>query len=120
MVGRRVITVDPLDEPFRPVPGDLYWVNTIITWSGDRKPTRPAVVIEAPVQGIGRIMMVSRTSDTTRKGVHHDAMPEIGLNKPGVFRTLTSTEASLWTPRNVQRLGALPADVFNEIMKRYG
>jgi mRNA-degrading endonuclease toxin of MazEF toxin-antitoxin module len=120
VVGMMNKVVDPLDEPFLPMVGDLYWVNTIIFWSSDRKRTRPVVVIESPPDRFGRIMMVTRTSDTTCKGVFHDAMPEIGLTKPGVFRSLASTAASLWTPRNVRRLGPLPAATFDKIVDRYG
>lgn len=111
---------DPLDEPFLPGLGTLYWAHTIILWSGDRKLTRPVVVIEVPKDRFGRVMVVTRTSDTTRKGVQHDAMPGIGLSKPGVFVRLASTEASLWTPRNVQPLGALPDEVFAAVMGRFG
>jgi hypothetical protein len=112
--------VDPLDEPFRPEVGGLYWVDTVIIWSGDRKPSRPVVVLEVPPRGIGRILMVTRTSDVARTGVYHEAMPEIGLNKPGVFGNLASAEASLWTRRNVEYLGALPSATFDKIMSRYG
>jgi hypothetical protein len=111
--------LDPLDQPFLPVLGDLYWVSTVILWSGDKKPTRPVVVIEVPSDLFGRIALVTRTSDTTRKGVAHDPMPEIGLAKPGVFADYASTEAILWTPRNVQRLGALPAPVLANVLDRF-
>jgi mRNA-degrading endonuclease toxin of MazEF toxin-antitoxin module len=111
---------DPLDVPFLPAVGDLYWVETIIFWSGDWKPTRPVVVLESPSNRFGRIIMVTRTSDTARKGVFHDAMPEIGLSRPGVFRNLVSAAASVWTPRNVRRLGQLPAATFDKIMDRLG
>lgn len=111
---------DPLDRSFLPDVGDLYWVKSIIFWSGDRKPTRPVVVLESPPDRFGRILMVTRTSDTSRKGVFHDAMPEIGLTKPGVFRNLVSAAASVWTPRNVQHLGSLPAATFDKIMDRLG
>jgi hypothetical protein len=115
----KVTVANPLDQPFLPVQGDLYWVRTIILWSGDRKPTRPVVVIEVPSDLFGRIAVVTRTTDTTRKGVAHDPVPEIGLAKPGVFADYASTEATLWTPRNVQRLGALPAPVFANVVDRF-
>jgi len=118
--GGEVSIADPLDEPFLPTIGDLYWVQTIILWSGDKKSRRPVVVIEAPRDRFGRVFMVTRTSDTTRKGVPHEAMPGIGLSKPGVFVRFASAEASLWTPRNVQRLAPLPADVLAKVMGRFG
>jgi hypothetical protein len=114
-----VNVADPLDQPFLPVLGDLYWVSTVILWSGDRKPTRPVVIIEVPSDLFGRIAVVTRTTDTTRKGVAHDPMPEIGLDKPGVFADYTSTEALLWTPRNVQRLAALPAPMLANVLDRF-
>jgi mRNA-degrading endonuclease toxin of MazEF toxin-antitoxin module len=115
-----VIPIDPLDEPFLPEIGDLCWANSEIFWSGDKKPTRPVVVIETPADGLGRIAVVKRTTDTTRKGVPHDPMPEVGLNKPGVFADFTSTEALLWTPRNVRRLGKLSEEVLAKILERFG
>jgi hypothetical protein len=111
---------DPADEPFLPIEGELYWVRTMIFWGGDRKPTRPVVAIEAPSGGMTRIAVVTRTTDTSRKGVLHQPMPEIGLTKPGVFADLRSTERILWTPRNARRLGILAEDVFNEVMRRFG
>jgi hypothetical protein len=39
--------LDPLDQPFLPVLG-LFWVSTVILWSGDKKPTRPVVIIDVP------------------------------------------------------------------------
>lgn len=111
---------DPLGEPFIPIVGDLYWVTTRIFWSGDRKPTRPVVVIEVPSDGLGRIAVVTRTTDLARKGIPHDPVPELGLNRPGVFADFGSTEALLWTPRNVCRLGSLANDVLTKIMERFG
>jgi mRNA-degrading endonuclease toxin of MazEF toxin-antitoxin module len=109
-----------LDEPFMPVVGDLYWVNTQILWSGDRKPTRPVVVVETPAEDLGRIAVVTRTTDTTRKGVPHDPVPELGLHRPGVFADFGSTESVLWTLRNVRRLGVLASDVLAKVMERFG
>ncbi len=109
-----------LDDPFVPLVGELYWVNTQILWSGDREPTRPLVVIEVPSEGLGRIAVVTRTSDTTRKGVSHDPVPELGLNRPGVFADFGSTESVLWTPRNVRRLGVLESEILAKVMERFG
>ena len=111
---------DPADGPFLPVEGELYWVSTAILWGGDRKSTRPVVVIEASSGRVTRIVVVTRTTDTRRKGVPHQPMPEIGLTRPGVFADLRSAERMLWTPRNTCRLGALPQDVFNDVMRRFG
>jgi mRNA-degrading endonuclease toxin of MazEF toxin-antitoxin module len=115
-----VIIHDAADGPFLPITAELYWVSTVILWGGDRKPTRPVVVIEAPLGRLTRIVVVTRTTDTTRKGVPHQAMPEIGLAKPGVFADLRSAESSLWTPRNARRLGILPQEVFDDVMRRFG
>jgi mRNA-degrading endonuclease toxin of MazEF toxin-antitoxin module len=100
--------------------GELYLVSTAILWGGDRKPTRPVIVIEAPQGRMTRIVVVTRTTDTRRKGVPHQPMPEIGLTKPGVFADLRSAEQMLWTPRNACRLGTLPQDVFSDVMRRFG
>lgn len=111
---------DPQDTPFLPVEGELYWVQTIILWSGDRKPTRPVVVIEVPKTIRGRVQVVTRTTDMSRLGVRHEAMPAAGLTKCGVFADLGSTEATLWTPRNALNLGVLPSPVFCRVRERFG
>ena len=46
-----VMFAGPEDIPFLPVAGELYWVRTVILWSGDNKPTRPVVVIVLRVRG---------------------------------------------------------------------
>jgi hypothetical protein len=115
-----VILRDPSNEPFLPMEGELYWISTVILWGGDRKPTRPVVVIEAPPSRLARIAVVTRTTDTMRKGVPHRPIPEIGLTRPGVFADLRSAEKVLWTPRNACKLGVLPQEVFNDVMRRFG
>jgi hypothetical protein len=116
----QVRLLGPEDTPFLPGEGELYWVQTIILWSGDRKPTRPVVVIEAPMTSLGRIQVVTRTTDVSRRGVRHEAMPEAGLTKCGVFADLGSTEATLWTPRNARKLGSLPPSVFCKVQEWFG
>lgn len=66
---------DPADEPFLPTEDELYWVRTVILWGGDRKPTRPVVVIEEPSAATARITVVTRTSDTSRKGCFQSQLP---------------------------------------------
>ncbi|MGH3305987.1 MAG: hypothetical protein ACRDOK_30885 [Streptosporangiaceae bacterium] len=114
------LLADPEDVPFLPVEAEVYWVRTMILWSADKKPTRPVVVIEAPPTSLGRVLVVTRTTDVKRRGVPHDAMPEIGLSRCGVFADFGSAEATLWTRRNARRLGILPASVFRQVLERFG
>jgi hypothetical protein len=114
-----VMFTDAEDIPFLPVAGELYWVRTVILWSGDKKATRPVVVIEVPTTNLGRVAVVTRTTDIKRRGVPHEAMPEIGLTKCGVFADFRSAEATLWTPRNARRLGILPSPVFSQVLERF-
>jgi mRNA-degrading endonuclease toxin of MazEF toxin-antitoxin module len=116
----RVTLADLQSTPFLPVEGELYWVQTIILWSGDRKATRPVVVIATPATTLGRVQVVTRTTDLSRKGVPHEAMPEAGLTKCGVFADLRSSEATLWTPQNARKLGVLPSPVFYKVQERFG
>lgn len=117
----RVQPADPRDVPFLPSQGELYWINASIVWSGDRKPSRPVVVIEIPATIQGRIGVVTRTSQLDRKGIAHGAAPDAGLTKPGVFAEFHTVAAILWTPRNVGGpLGLLEEEVLSRIMDRFG
>jgi mRNA-degrading endonuclease toxin of MazEF toxin-antitoxin module len=115
-----VMLADPEDVPFLPVEAELYWVRTVILWSADKKPTRPVVVIEAPATSLGRVLVVTRTTNIKRRGVHHEAMPEVGLTSCGILADFGSAEATLWTPRNARRLGILPSPVFSRVLERFG
>jgi hypothetical protein len=102
------------DVPFLPSIRQVYWINALIIFTGDREPNRPVVVGEVPALPHGMIRVVTRTSNTRAPGIPHDAAPELNLDKPGVFTRLAVVEQKLWTPRNVTLAGMLPAAIQRE------
>lgn len=110
---------DPADVPFLPSVGQVYLVATVLFQPPDKKPRRPFVVVDAPMTLRGRIAVVARTSNTEVDGVQHDADPALNLEKDGVFAWLKSTEAQLWTPRNVLLYGKVSPAVLKQIMRRW-
>lgn len=102
-----------------PAVGEIYRIRTIIVQPPDQHDTRPVVVVSSPRDLTGRISFVCRTSDTSTKGIDHLRDRSLGLTKDGVFDRLRSTEAQLWTPRNVARLGLLDAMIVSEIIERF-
>ena len=110
---------DPLDLPFLPSVGQVYLAVTIMFQPADKKARRPVVVVGAPLSLRGRVAVVARTSDTDEDGVAHAADLGLGLDKNGVFARLKSTEAQLWTPRNVLLRGLLPAAVLRDVIARW-
>jgi hypothetical protein len=113
------MTPDPLDIPFLPLVGDVYRVRTIIVQPPDKHDTRPYVVVASPANMRGRISLVCRTSDTSADGIGHERDRRLSLTKDGVFNRLRSTEAQLWTPRNVTRLGPLERYLVDRIIERF-
>lgn len=67
-----------------PEVGELYWVDAFL-FLGDPERDRPVVVVEAPRDHLDRVSVITRTHDTSVKGVLHPADPKNGCNKPGVF-----------------------------------
>jgi hypothetical protein len=70
-----------------PQVGDIFWIDPNLMDFGyrDKKPSRPAVVVQAPRDWLDRVTLVTRTSDEDAKGIPHPADPKNGCNKPGVF-----------------------------------
>lgn len=110
---------NPLDVPFLPLLGQLFWAKTIMFQPADKKPERPVLVVRAPRDAGDRIAVVVRTSHVSQDGVEHPADPRLGLNKPGMFVHLKSTEAQLWTPRNARLCGDVDADVVRAVLARW-
>ena len=109
----------PEDVPFLPLLRQVYWINGLILWSGDREANRPVVIVELPAYERGMIKVVKRTSDLRAPGVQDPPRPELGLRKPGVFTQLGNVEPQLWTPRNTELTGVLPQDVFELLLDRF-
>lgn len=67
--------------------GDVYWVNTDC-YGGNKKPTRPAVVIRGPIEGLlDDVLVICRTSQDEVSGryVKHPADLTLRLDRPGLF-----------------------------------
>jgi hypothetical protein len=76
-----------------PQVGDVYWVDTFC-YGGNKKPTRPLVVVRGPVPGLlDDVIIICRTSAEEFSSMHvkHPADPSVGLNKDGIF-----PKAYLW------------------------
>lgn len=68
-----------------PEVGDLYWLNTAC-YGGNKKDTRPGVVIRAPLPGLFTdAKVIVRTSRQEAAGVHHPVSLDLNLDRPGVF-----------------------------------
>ena len=109
-----------LEQPTLPVPGQLFLVDTLIFWGGDRKLRRPAVVVEIPRDDFGRIALVTRTTNMRTAGVVHRADSRLGLDKDGVFARIARVEALDWTPRMVKLLGTLDRATFEQVLEWVG
>lgn len=115
-----LMRVDALDVPFLPQVGQIFLVRTIIVQPADKHDTRPMVVVASPTDLLGRISLVTRTSQTeSAHGIFHPKNRLVGLNKDGVFSRLSSTEAQLWTPRNVALLGPLEPAYLVAVIDRF-
>jgi hypothetical protein len=117
--GRREVLASAADTPFVPNVGELYWVATQILLLPDPKEWRPAVVVERPSGPFGRVHVVTRTTDTTRKGVEHQPVAELGLRLPGVFWRYSTAEARMWTPGTCRLMGMLDAVTLRRVMVRF-
>lgn len=68
-----------------PIVGGLYRIDTILLSGYDPKPKRPAVVVAMPAFGTTDVRVLTRTSDTTQRGIQHPRNRSLGLTKNGVF-----------------------------------
>ena len=109
----------PRGEPFIPEVGDVYLVNTILYSASDPAAVRPAVVLEADPNPFRPIRVVTRTSDTSVRGVAHPAESALGLERDGVWSDLTSVEQGRWREPDVRRLGTLREDVLGRVRARF-
>jgi hypothetical protein len=126
LAGRAGDGVNPMaddpDEPFLPEVGDIYLVVTRIYALGfDPAARRPAVVVTVPPVTVTHtpIQIVTRTSDTSAPGIAHPKDTRLNLDKKGVFSEFGSVEPTLWTPRNVLRLGTLGEPYIGKILERF-
>ncbi|MFG2445006.1 hypothetical protein ACGFQG_19240 [Nocardia fluminea] len=65
----------------------MYWLDTMC-YGGNKKPTRPAVVIRSPIPGLlDDVIVICRTSkqEYSHTHVRHSADLALGLDRPGAF-----------------------------------
>lgn len=110
----------PLDEPQLPQVGELYWAETWIFGGSDPKPERPCVVVREPTSMTDLVVVITRTSDTDRRGVQHPPDSSLDLNKAGVFslRHLRSAEARLFVAA-AELAGPLPEPYLTQVRELY-
>lgn len=86
----------------------------------DPKPRRPAVVIALPPYGLPDLPVLTRTSDTTVRGVPHPRNPALQLSKEGVFgyAYLRRIDARYFTApaHMVVFLGMLEPEYFTKVL----
>jgi len=119
--GHAILSVPggPRGDPFVPQVGDVYLVNTILYSASDPASARPAVVLEADPNPHRLIRVVTRTSDTSVRGVAHRADRALGLERDGVWSDLTSVQQDRWREPDVRRLGTLREDVLKGVRARF-
>ncbi|MDE2822956.1 MAG: hypothetical protein OXK79_05570 [Chloroflexota bacterium] len=109
------------DDPYLPAVGEVYWVNCTIITPADSKPDRPVLVVSVPADALGRITVVTRTSNTQRRpGVASAVDDALGLNKPGVWGYVRTAEAALWTPTMVTYRGVIEVEVLQQVREEFG
>ncbi len=97
-----------------------YRVETVLLSVYDAKPRRPAVVIALPPYGLPDLLVLTRTIDTTVRGVQHPRNPAQQLSKDGVFgyEYLRRIDARHFTasPHAVVFLGMLETMYFTKVL----
>ena len=61
-------------------------------------------------------MVVTRTTDLTRRGAYSAADPNLDLNKPGVWNYPKAAKAALWFPPQVRWCGAVEKSELEEVI----
>lgn len=102
-----------------PRSGEVYKVAGHIQDPCDKKPNRRALVVWVPGDLNGRVRLVTRTSDTDRKGVPSPTDPAMGFDRAGVWGHYRSVDARLWVPPDVVYVGELDPAVVDEICRFY-
>jgi len=103
-----------------PVRGGLYRVDTVLLSGTDPKPTRPVVVLALPPAGLPDVHVLTRTSDTSERGIRHPRNPALGLSKDGVFgfRYLRGIDVKHFANAGaVTYLGMLEQPYFDQIVE---
>jgi hypothetical protein len=114
----RLPSFDPPGPPFLPAEGEVYWVVSLLYYSKDPAPARPAIVLAVPALASARIRIVTRTSELV-SGVKHPADASLGLDVDGVFSKPMSVERSMWCPQHVKRCGRLDEITWKAIQERF-
>jgi hypothetical protein len=105
-----------------PRAGDVFWLDTSC-YGGDKKPTRPAVVIRGAIPGLlNEVAVVVRTSVNEFSGTHveHPKDLTIGLDREGKFPKTYRRLIDLRffkMPAFTSYQGPLPEPHLSEILK---
>jgi len=103
-----------------PTFGEVYKVAGHIQNPRDKKPNRRALVVGVPGGVDGRIRLVTRTTDTYRKGVPSPKNRAMGFDREGVWGHYRSVDARLWVPPDVVYVGVLDSLTVQKICDFYG
>lgn len=102
-----------------PTFGEVYKVAGHIQNPRDKKPNRRALVVWVPGDLNGRIRLVTRTTDTVRKGVPSPKDFAMGFDRDGVWGHYRSVDARLWVPPDIVYVGVLDPSIVDEICRFY-
>ena len=85
----------------------------------DKKYNRRAVVALVPRDVSGRITIITRTTNLTRRGVHSPIDLSMDLDEEGVWGYYRTVDARLWVPPDVQYLATLPPAEVDKICRKF-
>ena len=107
-----------------PSVGDVYWVDTTV-YGGNKKPTRPVVVVRAPNDVLPDALVVTRTSMGEVRGSHvkHPADLSLALDRDGAFAKHYMRRIDIRffaMPQHTRFQGQLPEPYIGQVLKMVG
>lgn len=105
-----------------PIKGGVYWVETYVFPTGDKKPRRPVVVISDVIFGTDEVHVWPRTSKSNRPGIDHPKNLALKLTVDGRFCERDVTRiATRWfdNPKVVTFAGMLQQEYMDKLMDRW-
>ncbi|MFD4640758.1 hypothetical protein ACFWN2_25815 [Lentzea sp. NPDC058436] len=104
--------------------GDMFWVDTTV-YGGNKKPTRPVVVVRVPNDVLPDALVVTRTSMDEMQGRHvkHPADPGLALDRDGAFAKLYQRRIDVRffaMPQYVRYQGQLPEPYLGQVLQMVG
>jgi hypothetical protein len=112
----RLSGIQPVVLPTR---GQVFKVLGAIQDPVDKKYDRRAVVVRVPRDVNGRITIITRTTNTKRRGVYSPIDLSNDLDEEGVWGYYRTVDARLWVKPDVKYIFTLPPNVVDEICAKF-